>query len=179
MKQFGITTLMSIFFALPLFGQQSDTLTVSRSVNFESGPHVSSIDLSVDRDLTFLISLKSFFIGTSLHVPSLLSGSSERWPNSYSRFRSSDLQLMTAYSGQAYTTHNDLLGYYRSGKMDLGNKLSLYSTTYSPSKYYMPFDMPGNRNLQFNTGTSFEVGYKFSDKFSIRAGVTVRRFDTW
>jgi len=179
MKQFGITILITIFFVLPLFGQTNDTLTVSRSVNYDSEPNISFRDLSVDRDLTFRLSLKDFFIGTSLHVPSLLTGSSERWPYSYNSFKTSDLQLMTSYSGQTYTTHRDLLGYYRAGKMNLGNKLSLYSTTYSPSKYYMPFDVPANRNLQFNTGTSFEVGYKFSDKFSIRAGVTIGKFDTW
>jgi hypothetical protein len=76
---------------------------------------------------------------------------------------------------QYFTVQSDLLGYYRQGMFRVNNKFSLYSATILPEKNFGATTF-GNYP-QLNYGTSFEVGYKFSDKFSIRAGFSVGSYD--
>jgi hypothetical protein len=76
---------------------------------------------------------------------------------------------------QYFNVQSDLLGYYRQGIFRVNNKFSLYSATILPEKNFGATTF-GNYP-QLNYGTSFEVGYKFSDKFSIRAGFSVGSSD--
>jgi hypothetical protein len=76
---------------------------------------------------------------------------------------------------QYFNVQSDLLGYYRQGKYRINDKFSLFSATVLPGKNFGATTF-GNYP-QLNYGTSFEVGYKFSEKFSIRAGFSVGSSD--
>jgi len=76
---------------------------------------------------------------------------------------------------QYFNVQSDLLGYYRQGMFRVNHKFSLYSATILPEKNFGATTF-GNYP-QLNYGTSFEVGYKFSDKFSIRAGFSVGNYN--
>ena len=78
---------------------------------------------------------------------------------------------------QSFVVNSNLLGYYRQGKYQLSDKMSVYSSMVLPGKYYGGYNVPIGNYPQLNYGNSFEVGYKFSDKFSIRAGFGVGRYD--
>ncbi len=78
---------------------------------------------------------------------------------------------------QTFSVHADLLGYYRQGKLKLNDKLSIYSATAMPNTSFNAWTVFPGKMPVLNYGTSFEVGYKFSDKFSVRAGFSVGRYD--
>lgn len=97
-------------------------------------------------------------------------------PLSHENFKTLDI-LSSVRLKQSFSVHVDLLGYYRLGKLKLNDKLSIYSATAMPNTNLNTWSVSSGKMPGLNFGTSFEVGYKFSDKFSVRAGFSVGRYD--